>query len=91
MLISWSRVQELRAEIGDESFAEVVAIFLEESDAVIARSQSGFTPEDLHFLKGAALNLGFSTLAAACDSGEDAAHIVGLYRSSKADLLAETG
>ena len=26
MLISWSRVQELRAEIGDESFAEVVAI-----------------------------------------------------------------
>mgnify|MGYP000240406332 FL=1 len=89
MLINWTRVQELRAEIGDDGFAEVVAMFLDESDAVIARAGSGPTPEDLHFLRGAALNLGFAELAEACTAAGDPAMLAALYQSSKANLLAE--
>lgn len=91
MLINWDRVQELRAEIGDDSFTEVVTLFLEECDTVIARSVAGVTAEDLHFLKGAALNLGFAELAAACDRAPSAAELERLYLGSKASLLAEAG
>ncbi len=73
-MIDWARVKELRDEIGADDFDEVVALFLEEADEVIAR----ISPElgakaleaDLHFLKGAALNLGFAAFAALCQQGE---------------------
>lgn len=87
MLINWTRVRELRDEIGRDSFAEVVAIFLDESDTVVARAS--FSPEELHFLKGAALNLGFDELAEACNGGASAQSLVTLYQNSKASLLAE--
>lgn len=88
MLINWTRVHELREEIGDDSFDEVVTLFLDESDSVIARGGAGFTPDDLHFLRGAALNLGFAELAAACSGTPDPRAITDLYRQSKASLLA---
>jgi histidine phosphotransfer protein HptB len=72
-MIDWSHVDELRAEM-DEAFDEVVAMFLEEAGEVIARLEA--TPElsryqaDLHFLKGAALNLGFERFAEVCAEGE---------------------
>lgn len=73
-MIDWVRVRDLRAEIGEADFAEVVAMFLDESDEVIARLCGDHAPaspeQDLHFLKGAALNLGFSHLAALCQDGE---------------------
>ena len=73
-MIDWERVKELRGEIGPDDFAEVAAMFLDEADAVIARlSADGGAKQveaDLHFLKGAALNLGFSTLSAICQAGE---------------------
>lgn len=73
-MIDWGRVETLFEEIGGEDFHEVVQIFLEESDSVIARLESAPDParyeEDLHFLKGSALNLGFSDLAALCQVGE---------------------
>lgn len=89
MLINWTRVHELRAEIGDDGFSEVVAMFLDESDTVIARADAGLSPDDLHFLKGAALNLGFADLAKACDSGTDPRQIIALYENSKTSLLAD--
>lgn len=92
-MIDWDRVDGLRAEIGAEDFAEVVAMFLEEADEVAARlpSQSGDALRaDLHFLKGAALNLGFSALADLCGQGEgikaagfDPAPVVALYHATK--------
>lgn len=73
-MIDWMRVKELRDEIGADDFDEVVALFLEEADEVIARiapaSGAKTLEADLHFLKGAALNLGFADFAALCQSGE---------------------
>ena len=73
-MIDWGRVRDLRSEIGAEDFAEVVAMFLDEADEVIARltAERGAKAleSDLHFLKGAALNLGFDALAAICQDGE---------------------
>ena len=102
MMIDWERVSDLRSEIGDEGFAEVVEIFLEETDDVIARLSAG-PPEvqigqDLHFLKGSALNLGFSHLASLCQDGErraglgdaaaiDLAMIIRSYHDSKSAFL----
>lgn len=74
MMIDWDRVRELKGEIGDDDFAEVAAMFLEESDEVIARLSgdrgAALLEQDLHFLKGAALNFGFSQLAILCQDGE---------------------
>ncbi len=73
-MIDWNRVRELQDEIGKDEFAEVVTMFLDEADEVLARiaPENGASPlgDDCHFLKGAALNLGFSTLASLCHSAE---------------------
>lgn len=73
-MIDWDRVRELRGEIGAEDFGEVAAMFLEEADEAVARLLPGLTAKameaDLHYLKGAALNLGFVTLSALCQEGE---------------------
>jgi HPt (histidine-containing phosphotransfer) domain-containing protein len=73
-MIDWDRVRELRAEIGAEDFGEVAAMFLDEADEAVARLAPGLSAKsleaDLHFLKGAALNLGFVALSALCQEGE---------------------
>jgi HPt (histidine-containing phosphotransfer) domain-containing protein len=74
-MIDWTRVAELRAEIGEDDFAEVAALFLDE----VEEGLSGLAPGSdtlaagLHALKGSALNLGFDRLAALCGAGEAAA------------------
>lgn len=76
-MIEWSRVEELRDEIGAEDFEEVVSLFLcevEERLQILAPDKPvDQSEEDLHFLKGSALNLGFSSLAAICQKGESTA------------------
>ena len=73
-MIDWSRVRELRSEIGPDDFDEVASLFLEETDEVIARLSASNGAKalvaDLHFLKGAALNLGFVALSDLCHDGE---------------------
>jgi len=73
-MIDWHRVIELRDEVGAEDFPEVVELFLEEVDEVIARLKTAANADtveaDLHFLKGSALNLGFSAFGEACSRGE---------------------
>lgn len=73
-MIDWVRVQDLRAEIGPDDFDDVVTLFLDEADEVVGRL-TGLTDahaieSELHFLKGSALNLGFSELAMICQTGE---------------------
>lgn len=101
-MIDWTRVAELRTEIGDEDFAEVVTLFLEEADEAVqglAGCQAARALEStLHFLKGSALNLGFQTLARLCQDGErraaageagiDVSAIASAYESSKISLAA---
>ena len=73
-LVNWDRVAELEAEIGADDFGEVVEIFLEECDGTAARlPESKALEADLHFLRGAAMNLGLDAMAAACQDGERAA------------------
>jgi HPt (histidine-containing phosphotransfer) domain-containing protein len=73
-MITWSRVDELAEEIGPDDFAEVVALFLEEVEGELENMNRTDDPpaldRSLHFLKGSALNLGFSDFAALCQQGE---------------------
>ncbi len=101
-MIEWSRLAELRAEIGADDLADVAELFLEEADEVVARIAGGLPDDrleaDLHFLKGSALNLGLQALAALCQEGErraaqgdgagvDLGRIVDVYQASKAAFL----
>lgn len=73
-MINWSRVNELKDEIGEEDFDEVVEMFLSEVDEVIDRLKENPDPSgfeaDLHFLKSSSLNLGFDALGKLCGEGE---------------------
>ena len=72
-MIDWERVQDLRSEIGCDDFDDVVTLFLDEADEVVSRLTGLTDPRaienEMHFLKGSALNLGFSELANICQSG----------------------
>jgi HPt (histidine-containing phosphotransfer) domain-containing protein len=102
-MISWERVHELRDEVGEDDFAEVVELFLEEVDAVMARLRGARDlasyEADLHFLKGSAMNLGFRALGALCHDRErrmaadpgsapDLVDLFATYEASRAEFLA---
>ncbi len=103
-MIDWTRVTVLRDEVGAEDFGEVVELFLDEVEETVARLSSNpdtaTIEEDLHFLKGSALNLGFSNFSDLCQMGEsmaaegraaevDLAPILACYASSKATFMQE--
>ena len=105
-MIDWARVNDLRSEIGDDDFLEVVAMFLEETDEVVANLDGSPDIDQiesrLHFLKGSALNLGLCDLAALCQNGEkssamgnglsvDLREVTASYRAAKSLLLASFG
>ncbi len=76
-MIQWSRVRQLRDEVGADEFDEVVEIFLDEVQEVIARLRNDPARSDieqnLHFLKGSALSLGFDSFSKLCQDGERSA------------------
>lgn len=76
-MIEWNRVEELRAEIGPDGFADVLDLFFEEVEGVL--ETIGGDPAQLehalHFLKGSAWNLGFATFGRLCQDGERAASL----------------
>ena len=101
-MIDWDRVNQLREEVGAEDFAEVVELFLEEVEEVTQRLATSPEPErlgdDLHFLKGSALNLGFERFGTLCRDGErlaadgraediDIAPILACYTASRRVFL----
>jgi HPt (histidine-containing phosphotransfer) domain-containing protein len=100
-MIDWPRVNELRDEVGAEDFAEVVEIFLEEVEEVISKLEGGDRAQleqDLHFLKGSALNLGFEEFSTLCLAGErqssqgaaatvDVGGIIANFQASKSAFL----
>lgn len=73
-MIDWDQVRTLRSEVGEDAFEEVVTLFLEETQDAVDRLASGVDSisleGDLHFLKGSALSLGFSSLSDLCQKGE---------------------
>lgn len=103
VMIDWSRVEELRSEIGNDGLAEIVELFLDEVESVVMRLMAAPDPagleQDLHFLKGSAWNLGFAEFGAVCQDGEkraaagrgaevDVAAVADCYGASKAVFMA---
>jgi len=103
-MIDWPRVKELREEVGAEDFGEVVDLFLEEVEGVISKlsnlSDRSQLEQDLHFLKGSALSLGFHGFSSLCHDGEqrsaqggaetvDVSAIIATYQSSKITFISE--
>jgi HPt (histidine-containing phosphotransfer) domain-containing protein len=103
-MIKWSRVAELRDEIGEEDFADVIDLFIDEVEEVVNRLRLTLSlpdlEQDLHFLKGSALCLGFERFSDLCQDGErraaagDAANvdlpeILDAYEQSKIQFLTE--
>jgi histidine phosphotransfer protein HptB len=103
-MIDWERVADLRAEVGEDDFNEVVELFLEEVEEVIDRLETSPVAakfeEDLHFLKGSALNLGFRHFSSLCQIGEkqaangrgdlvDIPAVLASYRESRVVFLQE--
>ena len=76
-MISIERVEELRSEVGEADFAEIVALFIAESDVLVGQLRivrdTAEAEALLHALKGSALNLGFDELARLCREGRGAA------------------
>lgn len=75
MIIDRFRLLELRDEIGGEVLSDVMLLFQDEADDMVAGLISGrFAPSEiadrLHFLKGSAINLGLCALASLCQEGE---------------------
>lgn len=103
-MIDWSHVQQLCQEVGPEDFEEVVDLFFEEVAEVIAKLESltgrSSLAQDMHFLKGSALSLGFTQMSQLCHSGEKAAAngnaqsvdlgaIIQCYADSKQEFMAD--
>ena len=103
-MIHWARVIELREEVGAEDFDEVVELFLEEVEEVIDRLRQDVDisqlEQDLHFLKGSALSLGFAKFSDLCHDGEkqsayghadtvDLSAIITGFSKSKIQFVAE--
>ncbi len=74
-MIDRTRVGELRQEVGEDDLAEVVVLFCEEVEETLGRIQAPaarIVPDDLHFLKGSALNIGLIEMAGLCQLAEKA-------------------
>lgn len=74
-MIDWDRLRALRADIGEEDFADVAYLFVSEMSESLSKLTAApqtATASDFHFLRGSAANLGFAALADACLAAERA-------------------
>lgn len=75
-MIDWNRIAELRHDVLGEDFPEVFDIFREEVEEILrglsdAPNFASFE-EHFHFLKGSALNVGFTEFGEMCFAAEKA-------------------
>ncbi|MEP3347073.1 MAG: Hpt domain-containing protein [Litoreibacter sp.] len=98
MMLDWSRVNELKDELGAEDFEEIVTLFLEEVGEKLDAMQGdagASVADDLHFVKGSAANLGFESLRLLCEQMENgnlavsAGKLAAEYQLSKTELIAK--
>ncbi|MEO0342722.1 MAG: Hpt domain-containing protein [Pseudomonadota bacterium] len=102
-MIDWARVSELKADIGEDIFEELLPIFLEEISEALETLKGQETTAEIaataHFIKGSASNLGFSVLTEVSGKGEICAkagnfpedfhqHLLNAFEGSKAALLS---
>lgn len=90
-MINWARLAELYEDFGEDGIAEVVDVFLEEvgqaRERLLAAEDAKTLREEFHFLKGAALNLGFDEISTLCAEGEKRA-AEGLDSSEQKEQVA---
>jgi len=88
-MLNQARIAELRDEVGDDGFAEVIEIFCEEVEEILDQLDAPGAPnlaERLHFLKGSALNIGMEQVVALCIAEED--RLQGGGAGAEADIAA---
>ena len=99
-MIDAVRIDELKLEIGEDDFAEVLEIFIEEIEATLAAMDVTGPPAaiagELHSLKGSAQNIGFSEFAQICIEAETSGltpdlhdRLVATFRKSKRLVSAD--
>lgn len=74
-MIEWTRIEELKSEVGEDEISEVLEIFCEEVGevlAALAQADAKKLKSELHFLKGGAANIGFRDLSEMCAQFESA-------------------
>ncbi|MDO5658477.1 MAG: Hpt domain-containing protein [Paracoccus sp. (in: a-proteobacteria)] len=89
-MIDWARVADLREDLGDDEFAPVLELFLDEVETTLMRldpADGARLADDLHAMKGAAANLGFADFAALCDAGAGVGALNDCYTMSKRALV----
>lgn len=100
-MIDWQQVNALCDDIGAVEFTEVVDLFLVEVDSAIenlTNRPEPLTEQEMHALKGNALNLGFQDFAGVCRASEtlctqgrpdlvDLARLVQAYQSERREFL----
>lgn len=72
-MIDHARLAELMEEVGGDDLAEVIGLFCEEVEETLDRLGRHASPtlaDDLHFLKGSALNIGMSDVGEMCRLAE---------------------
>lgn len=95
--VDWDRLNELRADIGEEDFADVAMLFVAElQETLTGLAADTATVADFHFLRGSAANLGFVTLVSSCSTAEEACNggrlpNVEAVRAAFYDALSEVG
>ena len=99
-MIDWERVAQLRDDVGAAEFASLLELFIDEIETVLVQLQTADPVrlnDDLHFIRGSAVNLGFSELVSLCRQMEGAQKVAadlpdrlrGCYASSKAELMRD--
>lgn len=88
-MLDWTRISELQNDLGEDGFAELAVMFLDEIeqalDGLPGVSDPVMLAETLHMIKGCALNLGLGTVAnCAAQLEQQAAGATGLEQ----ELLA---
>lgn len=95
-MINWNRVNELKEDLGEEDFDEIVGFFLEEVEEKLtsmANGESTDLSEDAHFLKGSSANLGFTDMQSLCETAEKnpdpalVGQIKSCFEASKVEFL----
>ncbi|MEM9716398.1 MAG: Hpt domain-containing protein [Pseudomonadota bacterium] len=77
-MIDWLRVNELKSDLGDDMFDEILPVFIDEISELLDQMPSKSDPVDIagicHSIKGSAANLGFEALAQVASDGEKSAN-----------------
>ena len=103
-VIDWNQVKRLRDDVGHDEFDEIIELFLEEVESIVEKLRGPLILDelenDLHSLKGSAMNLGFKSFSQLCFDGEkqaglgnpasiDIPAIISSFDSSKAAFLSK--